>query len=378
MKGYPCDPKHVDNIIIDYSFLIHTILYPTYRQQSNIYGKDMTGKFDVGKVFFINNYFVCVDTCLRMISIITKLMNYLRDKFTVNQFYFIHKPLKVPTWRSVYIDKDTEKILSCKELCEECKNRLSALSKYLTEEEIEEYQPYERLISKRCSMKGYTPLASRIEIAYTFNHRDKTIAKNRFFHCIQILQSQVSKNEWLFIYDFVLEQIQQFKNVIVLTNGKALTEGYEAAELALMLAIERNKSSMLISERSISHKFIYIMDIKHDEYYATTHRSVNTKRHNVPLFDRKRKPSVNKTLDQLFDLCVSVFGDKLLATDIYNIHNIFIKPNISYIKNKRSSKYEDFGRTYTNIPLDKEMCLDILYPFIAEYNKLFETNVVVR
>ena len=378
MKRFPCVPKKINNMVIEYPFLIKNIIHVVWQQQENIYGIDMTHSMGINKVFLVNNYFICVDTILRMLSIINKLMKYLTEKFDVERFYFVHKPMKkTPSWRLIYIDKGKPKMLSCNELCEECKIRLMELAKYLTEEEVEEYELFEELILKHILRADYIPLSNRTKILYSYDRKNKLIAKNRFFHCLQILQSEVSKNEWLFIYNFVLDQIQQWKDVIVLTNGKSLTEGYEAAELALLLAMQRNETSMLISDKYVRYHMVYVMDINTDTYYMTTYRHTKNRAYNVPLFDnkRKRKP---KTLYELFDLCSAEFKDKLIATDVYNMNNIFNSPTTLYIKNKRPKEYEYFGRTYTNMPLDKEMCLDIMTTFINKYNKLFSTNIIVK
>lgn len=374
----------VDNVIIDFSFLFRGMLRALWRQQENIFGKDMSGGYHTTyKVFLLNNYYMCVDTCLRAIAITKKLIAHLNNKFEIGKFYIIlSDEFRIPHWRYVCPDKKHKVYTNRYELCIECKQRLMDYSKYIPDGEIEEYLPYEDILLEMSGVGSYVQLRNK-DTLYTYDKHEMTIAKNKFFHLMQILQSELTPNEWMFIYEMVREQIvdtlvEQYKDkVTVFCNGKSLIKGYEAAELAVALSIDRNETSLLITKLYIPNDQVFIMDIYEDKYHRTTDKKTLSKAHNIPTFEAYVKPRKRKTLDTLFDLCNNDFHDKLITTNAYNIYNVFKSPLTLYIKNKRPKELEDIGRTYGNIPLDKSMVIDIMHEFIPEYNKLFGTHVRV-
>ena len=371
----------VDNVIIDFSFLFRLMTRAVWYQQENIFGKDMSnGYHKAYKVILLNNFYVCVDTCLRSIAITKKLIAHLKSKFEIGKFYIIFDDVRIPSWRCICPNAMHKVFMKRYELCKECKERLMDFSKYIPDVEVEEYLPYENVLITMSGAGGYTPLRHK-DTLYTYDKHDMIVAKNKFFYLMQLLQSEITLNEWKFIYDLVSEQVAglaaKSPNVVVLCNSKPLMKGYAAAELALALAIDRKETSLLLSDRFLPNDHVFIMELYTEKYHRTTDYRSKSKLHNIPLFDRYEKPKKSKTLDDLFELCNKEFHDKLLTTDPYNIHNVFISPTVLYVKNKRPKELEDLGRTYTNIPLDKSTVIDIMHKFIPEYNKVFDSDLRV-
>ena len=90
------------------------------------------------------------------------------------------------------------------------------------------------------------------------------------------------------------------------------------------------------------------------------------------------KMGTHFTTMELFDFCQNEMENKMLSIDMYNSYNIFNSPKVLYEKNKKPKAYESFELSYNDIPLDKDMCIEILKDFIPKYNELYDLKIHIE
>lgn len=367
---------NIKHVVIDIGYMFNKMVRSVINEQVDIFGKDFSkGMHTRFKVIFLNNYFICVDTLFRMIAHCHKFINTLKERFNVNKFYFVNstKP-DIPPWRYVYCE-GLSGLYPLNELYayREAARRLYHLAKCMTEDEVEEYVPYERFIANKYPSVFYRTLHTRI-VDYTYSREEKKKYKVSFFGIMQVIQSQITSHEWEYIFKYVLRTVNRWKGVRVLSEVSTLVEHYGAAEYAVSLG-----NAIIFSKYIIRTRGIFEYNTTNKEAYETTVAKKAPPRFaNKPEIKQMRFGKKEQyTLSYMFDLCSREMENKMLSTDIYNIYNIFIKPEILYIKNKRPKKYEDFGDNFTDIPLDKQMCIDVLKDFVEKYNQLFQTDIEI-
>ena len=364
-----CDAQ---SLVADSNFFFQYILHDVRTEQDIIFGKSAARPFP----YKINNFFICVDTILRLIVHAKKFMRMMSIKYGVEEFYFVESmPFQIPKRKKTYGSYELAKYgFGDKILYNQAGNKLIKLSEFMTDEEVRAYIPYERFIAHRYPYIFYRTLNSR-RVCYTYDRKEKTIRKNMFFYLMQVIQSVPFDGEWKYIYEFFLHELGNMPDVSIKKERSAMFEGYGAAELAADISSEEYRC-ILVAHNIILKTCIYVYGTASKKLYYTPcykERITNLSDLIDYPFDSDRKYS----LSELFDVCLEITENLMLSTDMGNVYNIFNDPEDLYVKNRLSKGYEDFGRTFTNIPLDKGMCIEIMLEFIPKFNDAFDTKIKV-
>ena len=365
--------KELKYAVIDISYYINLIIKDTYKEQQKIFGKSIRENEQQNMMLYLNNFFVCLDTALRFLSHTIHLMKKLKEDYNTKKFYFVvPQELILPRWYRVFGPKEFHNFkLNKEDAYKETAIYLENLAPYLTDEEVEEYIPFERFIAKSYPTVFYRTLHSR-EVVYEYSREEKQHRKDLFYCMIQLLQSQPTENEWKYIIEFYLHALRKIKGVRVLQEDSAFLNNYGAAELAVHLG-----QSIIVSDHVVCNTNVYA-------YHPIKHMLVSTKkrRHNLlnspDLNLYQYKMGTHFTTMELFDFCQNEMENKMLSIDMYNSYNIFNSPKVLYEKNKKPKAYESFELSYNDIPLDKDMCIEILKDFIPKYNELYDLKIRIE
>lgn len=365
--------KELKYAVIDVSYYINLIIKNVYSEQQKIFGRSIREETQQNKMIYLNNFFVCLDTTFRFLSHTRHLMNKLKEDYNTKKFYFvIPQQLTLPRWYRVFGPKGFHDFqLSKEDAYRETARYLEQLAPYLTDEEIEEYIPFEKFIAKEYPTIFYRTLHSR-NVIYEYSRETRNSKKNLFYCMMQILQSQPTENEWKYIIDFYLHSLRKIKGVRVLQENSAFIDNYGAAELAVHLG-----QSIIISDHVVCNTNVYA-------YHPIKHMLVSTKKRKHNLLNApdlnlyQYKMGTHFTLSEMFDFCQNEMEDKMLSIDMYNSYNIFNNPKVLYEKNKKPKAYESFEFSYTDIPLDKGMCVEILKDFVPKYNELYDLKIRIE
>lgn len=368
--------RNFNNVIVNFNLLYKDMVKQSINEQENIFGRSFTSLRTNYKIIYMNNYFICVDLLLRLISNVANFIDKCKRKWKCKWIFFIeHCEEYTPPWRKIYMSKSAKYPANENFAYNITGKYMSALMPMLTDEEIEIYAPFERFLSKRYPYIFKNTIHSR-NVIYDYDRRYKRLCKNRFFHHMQVLQTVPTENEWKMIYNFLIYTISKWRGVNVLKEKGALIDGYGESELAAFFSTRLHKSSLVMSRKMIRCKDVYIYNARNKNIYCTVKsRCDSDSFENIPFMCIHNYSKNKYSLDKLFDVCASEMENSLLSIDVYNAYNIFISPKKLYIKKQRPKEYEDFPISYTNIPLDKSMALEILIPFINKYNALFNTRI---
>lgn len=361
----------MENLITMYNELFTHFVPIARKQQETIFGKSFVRWRSDKRIIYTNNFYVCLDMSLRMTYLIYSFIMNVVKKYKIKRVFVIHTPIQTPRWRPVMAAAELKYPLSERWAYIESARRLESLEPYLTHEEEETYIPFEKFIAKSYPWVFNSTLSTRY-IDFTYNREKKIIAKNKFFHMIQILQTAITKGEWEYIYYFVLYNISRVKGIRILQEEGGISHQSSAAELAAFFNSQCDKKSLIVSQYVLPSIGIYKYDLKNDVVKETSRRKLTVL--NVPYLNiyKCRKCSVN----ELFDVCEDEMCNGMLAIDIYNTFNIFNNPIVLYKKVIRPKTYEEFEISYTNILLDKNMVIDVVREFLPKYNSTFGLNVV--
>ena len=367
---------HFKDCVIDGTHYIKWSLKQIYSTQQRLFRH--ANEYSSKAIPYTNNYYMCVDTIFRLTSLTLTLMKKLTKTYGVERFTFVVDGRDwtdalhalTPKWRELQYYREFKSPLNKEYSYRSLSARLVALSKYLTDEELETYKCYERFITKSYSWLPHVSITSRIPY-YTFPKIRRIVAKNRFFGMLQLVQAEITEAEWLFILNAFFAQMNLFDNVeVLICHNNIFGSAFEVA----ISKCKDNAQVLTVLNKAPSYVGLYNYTLSDGHLYRTS-RKRRIVSLNVP-YTSKASPKL-ATLLELYDLCEEEMEYSIINTNPYNVYNVFVDVQQLYGNGDAdtpSQTYESPVKTlFTNMILDKECVANALRDFVGAYNAKYGT-----
>lgn len=248
--------------------------------------------------------------------------------------------------------------------------KLKSLSKFLDEDEYEDFDCWEVLLSKK--FPGLYDFCLRGQPLKLHNYYVKNRILSQFIYLIALTQMQLSQYELYICWKFVLRQIRKNKRNDVLVyeceNGDF---DYNITHLF------SNQRTLFITNKYVNVENIFFYDHKNIYYPYTSCKSIlkDIPNEETKMIKRiKRKKEINNMID-LFDVCELECNGKIL--DINSAYTLSIFSNIKklYVDCEFNELMPDKIEETDYSWVTKEYYIDVITEWINSFNKISKFKI---
>lgn len=336
---------------------------------------------------YMNNFCIMIDTTFRLLYNFGEYYNNLVKKFGAKQIIIIDDLNKNPP------DESFDKMrynatMTCPkkwnmynymlhgfysddEIYKQMMWKLKSLSKFLDEDEYENFDCWEVMLSKK--FPGLYDFCLRGQPLKLHNFYIKNRILSQFVYLIALTQMQLSQFEIYMCWKFVLRQIRKNKRNDVLVyeceNG-----GFDYN----ITHIFSNQRTLFVTDEYVNVENIFFYDHKNIYYPCSFSKLVlkDSPNEDAKIVKRiKRRKEINNLID-LFDICEEECNGKVL--DINSAYTLSIFSNIKklYVEQKFDELMPDKIEETEYSWVTKDYYIDVITEWINSFNKISKFKII--
>lgn len=347
-------------IVVSSSTLFHRIYKKCVNVQLSMYGCDGVKK---NTYIYLNNFNIFIDTVFRMLVMFKKEFKKLREKFDFSKMILINDlhetPKKWYMWNYLTRTKANDDfIFKC------AIHKLKTLSKLLDDDEMYDYDSWEEFLSQ--TYKGDYDFSLHYPPYKISNFYKKQNVIKKFVYLISLTQMQLSQNEILEAWKYVLNVVSKNKNVKVFCC--------ENGEFDFNIChIFNSQRTVFITKNYVCTENIFFYDFDR-VFYPAGSKIVNKF---IPNNDAKllKYERDNKKLIDYFKMCEDECHGKILDINDFMTMEIFRDLNSTYVKNVinvvKPNKFSEDEYMWVTVDLYESFLPEVLRVF----GRIFEFNL---
>lgn len=314
---------------------------------------------------YMNNFNIFLDTVFRMLVLFKRTFEKLRDKFDFGKMILVddinEAPKKWFMWNYL-----TRTMTDDDYLFKSAIHKLKTLSKLLDEDEKSDFDSWEEFLSQM--YKGDYDFSFHYPPYRISNFYKKKETVKKFIYLISLTQMQLSQNEILMCWKYVLNVVSQLKDVKVFGS----TDGKFDLNIAHVFNSQR---TVFIAKEYAAIDNVFFYDFER-LYYPASSVMFGKFYPDVGIKLLKYNGGANKKLLEYFVDCERECHGKILDINDFMTVEIFRNLNETYVKNRidivKPGKFTEDEYTWVSIDLFESFLPEV----IKTFNKMFGFNVV--
>ena len=375
-----------NTVVISVVTMFNYLFQKCKNEQLDLFG--LSKSYRTKCYIYLNNFNIMIDTVFRMLYKVGKYFDSIMKKTNTKNIILIDD-LNVKYSNNIIDNMKQNANVICpkkwkmynmlmkgfyseKYIYKQLIWKLKSLSKYLDEDEYEDYDCWEILLSQKFPESYDFSLRSRP--MKSSNLSDKNRILFQFLYLISLIQMQLTQYEIYMCWKFVLRQIRK--------NKKKYISVYECENGSFdynIVYMFSNQRTVFITDKYVNVDNIFFYNNKNKSfYYPCSFKGCILKdvpNDSVKLIKRvKRNKEISKPLD-LFDVCESECNGKIL--DINSAYTLSVFSNLRnlYVNKIFDELMPDKidEREYSWIM--KEFYIDPIYEWVHSFNKLSKFKI---
>ena len=375
-----------NTIVISATKMLNFLFCKCKTEQLEIFG--LSKLYKTPCYIYMNNFCIMVDTTFRLLYKFGEYYSNLIKKFGAKQIIIIDDLNRPVSDESIKDKMRHNATIICPkkwnmynyllhgfysddEIYKQMMWKLKSLSKFLDDDEYENYDCWEVLLSEK--FPGLYDFCLRGQPLKLHNYYIKNRILSQFVYLVALTQMQLSQFEIYMCWKFVLKQIRKNK------RSDVLVYECESGDFDYNIThIFSNQRTLFITDEYVNVENIFFYDHKNVYYPYSFNKLVlkDIPNEQAKIIKRiKRKKEIDNLID-LFDICEAECNGKIL--DINSAYTLSVFSNVKkiYVEQKFDELMPDKIEETDYSWVTKDYYIDVIVEWINSFNKISKFKVI--